>query len=182
MAIEKTFIMIKPDAVRDRKIGQIVDRIERSGLTIERMEMTTLDKETVSEHYAHLADKPFFGNLCNFMTSGPVVKMVVSGLSAVQKMRTIMGATNPLDATPGTIRGDFAIDVNANVIHGSDSLENAEIEIKRFFGEYSLGFLKFVGVWLGAPRVFLPAAPLFVSCVYQGCRCICLGISRQHST
>ena len=127
MAIEKTFIMIKPDAVRDRKIGEIVARIER-------MEMTTLERATVEEHYAHLADKPFFGGLCDFMTSGPVVKMVVSGLSAVSKMRTLMGATNPLDAAPGTIRGDFAVDVNANVIHGSDCLENAEIEIKRFFG------------------------------------------------
>ena len=127
MAIEKTFIMIKPDAVRDRKIGEIVARIER-------MEMTTLERATVEEHYAHLADKPFFGGLCDFMTSGPVVKMVVSGLSAVAKMRTLMGATNPLDAAPGTIRGDFAVDVNANVIHGSDCLENAEIEIKRFFG------------------------------------------------
>ena len=117
MAIEKTFIMIKPDAVRDRKIGEIVARIERSGLVIERMEMTTLERATVEEHYAHL-----------------VVKMVVSGLSAVSKMRTLMGATNPLDAAPGTIRGDFAVDVNANVIHGSDCLENAEIEIKRFFG------------------------------------------------
>ena len=125
MAIEKTFIMIKPDAVRDRKIGEIVARIERSGLVIERMEMTTLERATVEEHYAHLADKPFFGGLCDFMTSGPVVKMVVSGLSAVAKMRTLMGATN---------RGDFAVDVNANVIHGSDCLENAEIEIKRFFG------------------------------------------------
>ena len=127
MAIEKTFIMIKPDAVRDRKIGQIVARIER-------MEMTTLERATAEEHYAHLADKPFFGGLCDFMTSGPVVKMVVSGSSAVAKMRTLMGATNPLDAAPGTIRGDFAVDVNANVIHGSDCLENAEIEIKRFFG------------------------------------------------
>ena len=129
MAIEKTFIMIKPDAVRDRKIGEIVARIERSGLVIERIE-----RATVEEHYAHLADKPFFGGLCDFMTSGPVVKMVVSGLSAVAKMRTLMGATNPLEAAPGTIRGDFAVDVNANVIHGSDCLENAEIEIKRFFG------------------------------------------------
>ena len=124
MAIEKTFIMIKPDAVRDRKIGEIVARIERSGLVIERMEMTTLERATVEEHYG----------LCDFMTGGPVVKMVVSGLSAVSKMRTLMGATNPLDAAPGTIRGDFAVDVNANVIHGSDCLENAEIEIKRFFG------------------------------------------------
>lgn len=91
MAIEKTFIMIKPDAVRDRKIGEIVTRIERSGLVIERMEMTTLDRPTVEEHYAHLANKPFFGGLCDFMTSGPVVKMIVSGPSVVAKMRTLMG-------------------------------------------------------------------------------------------
>lgn len=134
MAIEKTFIMIKPDAVRDRKIGEIVTRIERSGLVIERMEMTALDRPTVEEHYAHLADKPFFGRICDFMTSGPVVKMVVSGSSAVAKMRTLMGTTDPLDAAPGTIRGDLAVDVGANVIHGSDSVENGKVEIKRFFG------------------------------------------------
>ena len=134
MAIEKTYIMIKPDAVRDRKMGQIIDRIERSGLVIEKMEMGVLDRDTVAEHYAHLADKPFFGSLCDFMTSGPVVKMQVSGISAVTKMRNLMGATNPTDAAPGSIRGDFATDVNANVIHGSDSVENAEIELRRFFG------------------------------------------------
>lgn len=134
MAIEKTFIMIKPDAVRDRKIGEIVTRIERSGLVIERMEMTVLDRPTVEEHYAHLADKPFFGRVCDFMTSGPVVKMVVSGSSAVAKMRTLMGTTDPLDAAPGTIRGDLAVDVGANVIHGSDSVENGKVEIRRFFG------------------------------------------------
>lgn len=132
--IEKTFIMIKPDAVRDRKTGLIIDRIERCGLTIEKMEKCELDEDLVKVHYAHLADKPFFGDIVDFMTSGPVVKMVVSGLSAVSKMRTLMGATNPLDAAPGTIRGDFANDVNANIIHGSDSLENAAIEIERFFG------------------------------------------------
>lgn len=133
-AIEQTFVMIKPDAVRDRKSGLIIDRIERCGLTIDKMEKCTLDEDTVKVHYAHLADKPFFGDLVEFMTSGPVVKMAVSGLSAVSKMRTLMGATNPLDAAPGTIRGDFAVDVNANIIHGSDSVENAAIEIERFFG------------------------------------------------
>lgn len=133
--IEKTYIMIKPDAVRDRKIGEIITRIERTGLVIERLDMATLDADVVREHYAHLADKPFFGDLVAFMTSGPVVKMVVSGLGAIGKMRTIMGATNPLDAAPGTIRGDFAIDVNSNVIHGSDGPETAAIEIKRFFGK-----------------------------------------------
>ena len=89
--IEKTFIMIKPDAVRDRKTGLIIDRIERCGLTIEKMEKCELDEDLVKVHYAHLADKPFFGDIVDFMTSGPVVKMVVSGLSAVSKMRTLMG-------------------------------------------------------------------------------------------
>ena len=133
--IERTYIMIKPDAVRDRKVGEIITRIERTGLTIERLDMATLDADTVREHYAHLADKPFFADLVAFMTSGPVVKMIVSGLGAIGKMRTIMGATNPLDAAPGTIRGDFAVDVNSNVIHGSDGPDTAKIEIERFFGE-----------------------------------------------
>ena len=133
--IERTYIMIKPDAVRDRKVGEIITRIERTGLTIERLDMATLDADTVREHYAHLADKPFFSDLVAFMTSGPVVKMIVSGLGAIGKMRTIMGATNPLDAAPGTIRGDFAVDVNSNIIHGSDGPDTAAIEIRRFFGE-----------------------------------------------
>lgn len=133
--IERTYIMIKPDAVRDRKVGEIITRIERTGLTIERLDMATLDADTVREHYAHLADKPFFADLVAFMTSGPVVKMIVSGLGAIGKMRTIMGATNPLDAAPGTIRGDFAVDVNSNIIHGSDGPDTAAIEISRFFGE-----------------------------------------------
>ena len=133
--IERTYIMIKPDAVRDRKVGEIIARIERTGLTIERLDMATLDADTVREHYAHLADKPFFADLVAFMTSGPVVKMIVSGLGAIGKMRTIMGATNPLDAAPGTIRGDFAVDVNSNIIHGSDGPDTAAIEIRRFFGE-----------------------------------------------
>ena len=134
-AIEKTYSMIKPDAVRDRKVGEIISRIERSGLTIERMELAYVTVEQADENYKHLKDKPFYPNLIAFMTGGPVVKMVISGLSAVAKMRSLMGATNPLEAAPGTIRGDFAIDVNSNVIHGSDSVENAEREIKLFFGE-----------------------------------------------
>lgn len=135
MAVEKTYIMIKPDGVRDRKVGEIIARIERTGLVIEKLEMATLDADIVKVHYAHLADKPFFPNLVNFMTSGPVVKMVVSGLDAIQKMRTLMGPTNPLEAAPGTIRGDFAIDVNSNVIHGSDGPDTAAAEIERFFPE-----------------------------------------------
>ena len=134
-SIERTYSMIKPDAVRDRKVGEIITRIERSGLTIERMELAYITREQADENYSHLKDKPFYENLMAFMTGGPVVKMVISGLGAVNKMRSLMGATNPQDALPGTIRGDFAVDINSNVIHGSDSVENAEIEIKRFFGE-----------------------------------------------
>lgn len=134
MAVEKTFIMIKPDAVRARRAGEIIARIERTGLEIERMEKCMLDEETVKVHYAHLSDKPFFGNIVSFMTSGPVVKMVVSGPSAIKKMRTLMGVTDPVEAAPGTIRGDFAVDVNSNVIHGSDGPDTAAAEIERFFG------------------------------------------------
>lgn len=134
MNVEETFIMIKPDAVRARKSGEIITRIERSGLTIERMEMCTLTDDVVKKHYAHLADKPFFPSLVAFMTSGPVVKMIVSGPSAIKKMRMLMGATDPVEAAPGTIRGDYAVDVNSNVIHGSDGPDTAKLEIERFFG------------------------------------------------
>lgn len=134
MNVEETFIMIKPDAVRARKSGEIITRIERSGLTIERMEMCTLTDDVVKKHYAHLADKPFFPSLVGFMTSGPVVKMIVSGPSAIKKMRMLMGATDPVEAAPGTIRGDYAVDVNSNVIHGSDGPDTAKLEIERFFG------------------------------------------------
>ena len=134
-SIERTYSMIKPDAVRDRKVGEIITRIERSGLTIERMELAYITREQADANYSHLKDKSFYENLMAFMTGGPVVKMVISGLGAVNKMRSLMGATNPQDALPGTIRGDFAVDINSNVIHGSDSVENAEIEIRRFFGE-----------------------------------------------
>ncbi|MDY2777863.1 MAG: nucleoside-diphosphate kinase [Collinsella sp.] len=134
MSVQKTFCMLKPDAVRDRKMGRVIDRIEQSGLTIERMEMCELSRAVVEEHYAHLADKPFFGDIVSFMTSGPVVKMVLSGPNAVAKLRSLMGATDPLEATPGSIRGDLAVDVGANIVHGSDSLENAAVEIERFFG------------------------------------------------
>lgn len=134
MAIERTYIMIKPNAVAERHVGDIIARIERTGLTIERMELAQLTDEQAEQNYAEHAEKPFFRELVDFITSGPVVKMVVSGESAIRKMRTLMGATNPLDAAPGTIRGDFGLDVAANVIHGSDSPEAAAREIKIFFG------------------------------------------------
>ena len=134
MAQQKTYTMIKPDGVRNGHIGEIVNRFERAGLKIERMELGMVTDEQAKANYAEHEGKPFYDGLISYITSGPVVKMVVSGDGAVAKCRSLMGATNPAEAAPGTIRGDFANDVNANIIHGSDSLENAAIEIERFFG------------------------------------------------
>lgn len=134
MAIEKTYSMLKPDAVRNHHIGEIVSRIERAGLVIERMELANVTPEQAAANYAEHEGKPFYNGLIEYITSGPVVKMVVSGESAVKKMRTLMGATNPAEAAPGTIRGDFGLIMDENVIHGSDSPESAEREIGIFFG------------------------------------------------
>ena len=134
MAIEQTYIMIKPDCVKRGLMGEVISRIERKGYKIVDAKMMNLDEAILKEHYAHLADKPFFPEIVSFMTSGPVLGMIVEGDNAVQGMRIIMGATKFEEATAGTIRGDFAHSTSENLIHGSDSLENAEIEIKRFFG------------------------------------------------
>ena len=134
MAIEKTYSMLKPDAVRNHHIGEIVSRIERAGLVIERMELANVTPEQAAANYAEHEGKPFYDGLISYITSGPVVKMVISGEGAVAKVRTLMGATNPAEAAPGTIRGDFGLIMDENVIHGSDSPESAEREIGIFFG------------------------------------------------
>ena len=134
MAIEKTYTMIKPDGVRNGHIGEIVNRFERAGLTIERMELTNVTEEQARSNYAEHEGKPFYDGLISYILSGPVVKMVVSGEGAVKKVRTLMGATNPAEAAPGTIRGDFGLIMDENVIHGSDSPASAEREIGVFFG------------------------------------------------
>jgi nucleoside diphosphate kinase len=126
--------MLKPDCVKRGLMGEVISRIERKGYKIVDAKMMNLDEAILKEHYAHLADKPFFPEIVSFMTSGPVLGMIVEGENAVQGMRIIMGATKFEEATAGTIRGDFAHSTSENLIHGSDSLENAEIEIKRFFG------------------------------------------------
>ncbi len=133
MAIEKTYSMIKPDGVANHHIGEIIYRIERAGLTIERMEMGMVTKEQAEQNYAEHKGKPFYDGLVKYITSGPVVKMVISGEGAVAKMRSLMGATDPAKAAPGTIRGDFGLIMDANVIHGSDSVESANREIGIFF-------------------------------------------------
>lgn len=132
---QKTYIMIKPDAVKNRHIGQILARIEQAGLTVERMVLEPVTLEQAQANYAEHEGKPFYQGLIDYITSGPVVKMVISGEEAVKNMRRLMGPTNCAEACPGTIRGDFGLNVDENVIHGSDSPESAEREIAIFFGK-----------------------------------------------
>ena len=127
MAQERTYIMLKPDCVQRGLMGRVIARIEDKGYKITQAKMMTLSEEI-------LADQPFFPGMLEYMTSGPVLAMIVEGENAVKGMRILMGATKFEDGTAGTIRGDFASSTTYNLIHGSDSVENAEIEIKRFFG------------------------------------------------
>ncbi len=131
---QKTYVMIKPDAVARGLVGQIVARFEATGLTIERMQHGMVTPQQAAANYVEHEGKPFYAGLVEYITSGPVVKMVLSGPSAVPVVRKLMGATNPADAAPGTIRGDFGLTLDANIIHGSDSPESAEREIAIFFG------------------------------------------------
>ena len=134
MASQQTFVMVKPDGVRRRLVGEVIRRIEAKGYDIREMRLMTVDESLAKKHYAEHVDKPFFDELVSFVTSGPSVAMVVEGADAVAGLRQVMGATNPLDATPGSIRGDFATEITYNIVHGSDSPESAEREINLFFG------------------------------------------------
>jgi nucleoside-diphosphate kinase len=134
MAIEKTYIMLKPDCVQRGLIGEVIARIERKGYRIADAKMIWLDEPILRTHYAHLADKPFFPEILSYMMSSPVLGMIVQGENAVAGMRILMGATKFEEAAAGTIRGDYAMSTGENIIHGSDSVENAEAEINRFFG------------------------------------------------
>jgi nucleoside-diphosphate kinase len=130
----RTYIMLKPDSYKRGLMGKIITRIEEKGFKITNMKMMKLDEPILREHYSHLVDKPFFPELVAYMISAPVVGMIVEGEGVIEGMRRLMGPTKWYEALPGTIRGDFANNTTENLIHGSDSIENAEIEIKRFFG------------------------------------------------
>ena len=132
---ERTLVLIKPDGVRRGLIGTVIERIERKGLRIAALELRTLDRETASTHYAEHVGKPFFEPVVAFITSGPLVALVAEGPRAIQAFRGLAGATDPVAATPGTIRGDHALEIGENVVHGSDSPESAQREIKIFFPE-----------------------------------------------
>jgi nucleoside-diphosphate kinase len=131
--MEHTFIMVKPDGVERRLVGEIVRRFEQKGLRLVGMKLLLPGRELAENHYAVHRERPFFQDLVNFITSGPVVAMVWEGPNAVRLSRALIGATNPLDAAPGTIRGDFATEITTNLVHGSDSVETAEKEIALWF-------------------------------------------------
>ncbi len=130
---ERTLVLIKPDAIQRGLLGEITTRFEKKGLKLVGTKMMSLDEAVLREHYAHIADKPFFGDLAKFMQSTPVVAMCWEGLEVVEAVRRITGITKAREAEAGSIRGDFAMSISCNVIHASDTVENAEKEVKRFF-------------------------------------------------
>ena len=135
--MDRTLILIKPDAFARNLSGEIIARFERKGLRIAALKHMTADESLAKQHYAEHEGKPFFGELVDFITSGPLVAMVLEGLDAVKAARQVIGATNPLEAAPGSIRGDFALEVGKNMVDGSDSAESAEREARLFFPEIS---------------------------------------------
>lgn len=133
--MQRTLVLVKPDGVRRGLTGEIIARLERKELKIIALKMLQMDKALASRHYAVHKDRPFFASLVEFITSGPIVAAVVQGDKAVEATRQIMGETNPLKAGMGTVRGDFGLDIQCNLVHGSDSEENARIEISLFFSD-----------------------------------------------
>lgn len=133
MADERTLVLCKPDAVARGLVGEVIGRLERKGFRLVAMELRTLDEATAKQHYGEHEGKPFFGDLVSFITSGPLVALCVEGPDAVGAVRTLMGPTNPITAPPGSIRGDFGLEIEKNLVHGSDSPESAARELALFF-------------------------------------------------
>jgi nucleoside-diphosphate kinase len=130
---ERTLVLVKPDAVRRGLVGEVISRLERKGLTIVALELRTVGRETAEQHYAEHVGKPFYAGLVDFITSGTLVAMVVEGRRAVEAVRGVMGVTDPVKAVPGSLRGDYALDIQQNLVHGADSPESARREIGIFF-------------------------------------------------
>lgn len=138
MSVERSFVMVKPDAVARGLSGEIIARIERRGLRLLGLKKVVMGRSVAEEHYGEHRERPFFGELVSFITSGPVVMMAVEGEGAIGALRTMMGATDPLDAAPGTIRGDFSLSVGENAVHGSDGVESAARELALHFADAEL--------------------------------------------
>lgn len=148
MAVEKTFVMVKPDGVQRGLIGEIVSRFEQKGLKLVAAKLMSVSEDLAKEHYGEHKERPFFKDLVSFITSSPVFAMVLEGDNAILVARTLMGKTNPVESAPGTIRGDFGLTIGMNIIHGSDSAESAEREIGLWFNNETLSYNKAVDVWL----------------------------------
>jgi nucleoside-diphosphate kinase len=133
MAVERTLVLVKPDGVRRGLAGEVIRRLEQKGLTLVAMELRNIEREVAEAHYAEHAERPFFGELVEFITGGPLVALVVEGPNAIAGTRRLMGVTNPVEATPGSLRGDYALEIGQNLVHGSDSAESAQREIGIFF-------------------------------------------------
>ena len=133
MADERTLVLCKPDAVARGLVGEVIGRLERKGFRLVAVELRTLDEATAKQHYGEHEGKPFFGDLVSFITSGPLVALCVEGPDAVAAVRTLMGPTNPITAPPGSIRGDYGLEIEKNLVHGSDSNESAARELALFF-------------------------------------------------
>lgn len=147
--MEKTFLMVKPDGVQRGLVGDIVSRFEKKGFQLVGAKLMAISKEKAEEHYGEHKDRPFFGELVEFITSGPVFAMVWQGENVIHTARQMMGTTNPAEANPGTIRGDYGLIVGKNIIHGSDSAQSAEREIKLFFQEEELvEYSKLINNWI----------------------------------
>ncbi len=131
--MQRTLVLVKPDGVRRGLAGEVISRLERKGLTLVAMDLRTLDRASAEEHYGEHSERPFFGELVDFITGGPLVALVVEGPNAVAGTRRLMGVTNPVESTPGSIRGDYALEIGQNLVHGSDSPESAAREIGIFF-------------------------------------------------
>ena len=137
--MDRTLILVKPDAFGRSLTGEVIARFERKGLAIAAVKRMTVERDLAERHYAEHAEKPFFGELVAFITGGPLVAMVLEGHEAVKAARQVIGATDPLDAAPGSIRGDYALEVQTNLVHGSDSGESAAREVDLFFPELGRG-------------------------------------------
>ena len=147
-AMEQTYIMIKPDGVQRGLVGEIISRFEKKGFKLAALKLYTPPRAQLEEHYSDLSSKPFFGGLVEYMLSGPVCCMVWEGMGAVKTGRVMLGATKPSDSAPGTIRGDFAIDVGRNICHGSDSVESAQKEIALWFPEGLNNYASHSAPWI----------------------------------
>ena len=149
--IQRTLVLVKPDAMQRGLAGEVISRIERKGLRIAAMKLMQVDADLAGRHYEAHTSKPFFGSLVSFITSCPIAALVVEGRNAVDVVRQTMGQTDPSKAAPGTIRGDLAMDIQNNLVHGSDSLESAKREVSLFFSdEEILTYTRSIDTWLGA--------------------------------